>query len=144
MPSMTGIPFDRNPVLAQGLQLLSWWLEDNHYSATARDAIVRHTSIAGTPTGAAMLEPADESEATEAFVQGLKDISYDDPTWDREDMCLDAELLSRDEHPWPIPAQGDDDEDGLAVDIIEPRYTAQDGADYERCLRDREIMYGYD
>jgi hypothetical protein len=105
------IPFYANPPLRPGLDALSWWLEDRHYTPHARDRILAYAAARGTPTGSPDLEAGDEAEATEAFVGGLPDVPPDDPAWDDQTFVLDAEMLAEGNHPWPIPTRPEDDDD---------------------------------
>jgi hypothetical protein len=85
-------------------------LDEYGYGPSAAAAIVRHTAATGTPAHAPGLDPEDEQDAELVFTSELTEVPFDSPAWDRyEDVCLDAELLSCDEHPWPLPAYGDDD-----------------------------------
>jgi len=74
-------PFYTNPIFQSGLDALSWWLEENHYSQHAREAVLAHTAAEGTPTGCAYLEAEDEGPATEAFVGVLPAVPYDSAEW---------------------------------------------------------------
>lgn len=111
MSHSRGISLMVNPALRPGLDALSWWLEDNHYSQHAREAILAHTAAEGTPTGSVYLEAEDEAEATEAFVSALPAVSMDDAAWDRPDVFLDAQMLADGTHPFPFGDEPDDDAD---------------------------------
>jgi hypothetical protein len=82
--------FYTNPLFQSGLDALSWWLEENHYSQHAREAVLAHTAAEGTPTGCAYLETEDEGPATEAFVGALPAVPYDSTEWG-EDRPDDAD-----------------------------------------------------
>lgn len=91
--TMRGIPVLTNPRLRPGLDALSWWLEDNHYSRHALERILAHAALAGTPTGSAYLESGDEAAASEAFTAALEPVPFDDPAWADESVYLDRESL---------------------------------------------------
>jgi hypothetical protein len=127
IPSKTtwGVPLDRNPLLAPGLQWLSRWLEDGHYSAHAREAILAYAGLHGTVTGAPMLEASDEEGASEAFVTGLKDVAYDDAGWDCDTSVLFCtDMLAEGNCPWPLPL--DCDAGCEDVPILEPLFDVED------------------
>jgi hypothetical protein len=91
---------------------LAEWLRDRHYSAHAADSILGHVAATGCLASAAYLDREDEAEASEVFIDALPEVAGDGPAWDREDVFLDAEMLAAGNHPWPIPAAGDDDRAG--------------------------------
>jgi hypothetical protein len=137
---------DRNPQLGHGLDALVCWLLENHYSEHAIGRIRRHVAVNGTLAGS-IVEPEDEPGAEEAFVDALPPVDLASECWGREDVIFDVEMLLAGSHPWPFPAEGDDDRiapmaDGAYVP------TAEDEACYERWLRDREdrleAKYGYE
>jgi hypothetical protein len=74
-------PFYTDPLFQSGLDALSWWLEEHHYSPHAREAVLAHTAAEGTPTGCADLEAEDEGPATEAFVGALPAVPFDSAEW---------------------------------------------------------------
>jgi hypothetical protein len=130
----------RNPQLKPGLAALATWLIENHYSSHAIGRVQAFVAVNGTLAGAPMLEPADEPEAEEAFTAALPAVALASDAWDRDQSVLfDTEMLVEG-HPWPIPAQGDDDRTvpppGIDPEPYEP--TAEDDAAYRAWLADRE------
>src|SRR6516165_8669136 len=81
MGHCAAIPIFVNPALQPGLDTLSWWLEDNHYSAHARERILAHAAAEGTPTGCRYLEREDEAGAEAVFVDALPPLEYSNPAW---------------------------------------------------------------
>jgi hypothetical protein len=149
------VPLYTNPHFQPGLDALSWWLEQNHYSQHAREAILAHTARVGTPTASAYLEASDEAEASEAFVSALPEVPEASEAWDREDVFLDAGMLADGTHPWPILATGDDDRDApddFAAAALEdldirpvcggaPVPTEADSRDFEAWLEQVDTPY---
>lgn len=74
-----------NP-LRPGLDALSWWLEQQHYSQHAREMILARTAEEGTPSGCVYLEGEDEAAASECFVAALPAVPYDSPQWGEADL----------------------------------------------------------
>jgi hypothetical protein len=133
------IPLYVSPSVQGALEQLGILLDDYHYSPHARGRILAYTAANGTPTGCPELDREDEADAGMVFEESLEPVDFGSVAWDRsQDVLFDMEMLIEGNHPFPVPAYGDDDEDGLAVDSLEPRYTAEDEADYARWLRDRE------
>jgi hypothetical protein len=125
------------------LRALAWWLLSRDYSQHSREAIVAHAAAEGTPTGCGYLDPSDEAAATETFIGAMAPVPSDDPAWDDETMCLDAEMLALGNHPWPIPAREEDDDDRAVPPDAAPmppefEPTAEDLADYDAWLADLE------
>jgi hypothetical protein len=99
----------RNPHILVAVAPLAAWLSDHHYSIYAVEEIVGHVAAHGTLEGSG-IEPEDEGEATEVFVDALPEVPFDSPAWDRDTGVLfDAAMLAGGNHPWPIPTLGDDD-----------------------------------
>jgi hypothetical protein len=149
------IPLYVSPATRAGLDALSLWLEQNHYSQHAREAVLSHTAREGTPTGSSYLETADEAGATEAFVDALPSVDASSESWDREDVVLDSAMLAEGNHPWPLVQDCDDDRtedlaaaalEDLAIPPVcggseeaEPfEPTAEDLADFGRWSEDLE------
>jgi hypothetical protein len=66
------------------------------------------TAANGTPTGCPELDREDEHDAEMVFIEGLEPVSFESEAWDRDrGVLFDAELLSLEQHPWPVPASDD-------------------------------------
>ena len=55
------VPLYHNSAFQPGLDALSLWLEDNSYSQHARDRILAHAAVDGTPSGSPYLDAEDEA-----------------------------------------------------------------------------------
>jgi hypothetical protein len=131
------IPLHISPSVRPGLDALSLWLENEHYSQHARESILAHAAAEGTPTGSPYLEPGDEAGSNGAFIRALEPVPYSSPAWDLEDVILDAAMLAAGTHPFPMPDDDgrdippdaavvppeldpDDDDDDLSVEELIP------------------------
>jgi hypothetical protein len=138
--------FYTNPAIRPGLDALSWWLEEHHYSQHAREAILAHVAGEGTPTGCPYLEAEDEGPATEAFVSALPAVAYDSATWgddgpDDGDRSIPADaVLVPPELLELAPIVGMAPEDEPRPFAPSPEDRADDRGRFDRS----EPLYGYE
>jgi hypothetical protein len=150
------IPLYVSPSVRGALEQLGVLLDDYHYSPHCRGRILAFTAANGTPSGCPELDREDEADASMVFEESLEPIPFDDEAWDKyEDMVMDARLLASNEHPFPIPAQGDDDrafdaameadDAAMPLPAIPDDRDPRDWAEYRRMFDDREPpRYGYE
>jgi hypothetical protein len=124
----TALPRYINPAVRPGLDALSLWLEQNHYSQHARERILAHTAAEGCPFGSPCIELEDEAGASGAFLRALPAVPYDDPAWDDESVILDVAMLAAGTHPFPMP---DDDGRDIPPDaaVVPPELDPDDDDD---------------
>lgn len=140
MSHSISVPLFINPAVRPGLDALSLWLEQAHYSQHAREAILAHAAREGTPTGSSYLEAEDEAGATGAYLRALPAVPYADPAWDDESVILDVPMMIDGTHPFPLaPISGGAPDDGPAFTP-----TAEDWADYRAHFDGAECLYGYE
>jgi hypothetical protein len=144
------VPYYRNPTYRPGLAALVEHLMGKDYSSHAIARIFDHVATSGTLEGS-LVEAEDMAEAEATFVDNLPELPADSECWDRDtSLIIDLDLLRRNEHPFPIPAVGDDDRDfDAAMAALEdlnvppvcgggPEPTEADLQDYGRWSEDIE------
>jgi hypothetical protein len=154
-----GVYWYRNDTFRPALAALVEALMRRNYSSHMIGRIFDFSAVHGTLAGAPGLDPADEADCECAFVDALPAVPMDSDAWDRDtSVIFDAEWLSQGNHPWPVPAIGDDDR---AFDAAMEAYDATmplpaipddrdpgDWAEYRRMFdridRDRECHFGYE
>jgi hypothetical protein len=112
MPSLLvpGVPLHRNPTFRPALAALVAFLMERGYTSTAIGKVFDFAATQGTLAGCEWLDPEDEAAAEEAFVDALPALDPASEAWDRDtSVIFDVEMLAEGNHPWPIPAVGDDD-----------------------------------